>query len=256
MGTLDPLACGVFPIAISKATRLFDYSLDKKKRYTAIFDFGYTTDTLDIEGVKTYENSIVPNEKQLLNAASKLLGDILQIPPLYSAKCVNGKRAYDLARAGVEFELKPKLITIYRLDLIEKVSEYQYKFEIECSSGTYIRSIARDLAEICGTYGCMSYLERTATGTFYKNTAIELDVLLTKDKYEDYLISPIVAFPNFEIYNVSKEIKVDLINGKRLPFVVFRKPTFIMCNEELLGIAKIHSDELILETFLYEQKVD
>ena len=130
MGTLDPLACGILPIAVGKATRLFDYSLDKKKRYTAIFDFGYTTDTLDIEGVKTNESQVVPNIEQIKLAMTKLIGEMDQIPPLYSAKVVNGRRAYDLAREGVAFELKPKKITIYNIDLIEQISEYQYKFDI------------------------------------------------------------------------------------------------------------------------------
>ena len=90
---------------------------------------------------------------------------------MYSAKNVNGKRAYDLARAGIEFELKPKLITIHKLELVEQISDNRFKFDIVCSSGTYIRSIARDLASILNTYGCMSYLERTETGRFVKEIA-------------------------------------------------------------------------------------
>ena len=254
MGTLDPLACGVLPIAVGKATRLFDYSLEKKKRYIAIFDFGYTTDTLDIEGIKTNECSILPTLEQIKSAISKLIGDIDQIPPLYSAKVVNGRRAYDLAREGVEFELKPKKITIYDIQIIEQISEYQYKFDIECSSGTYIRAIARDIAELCGTYGCMSFLERTQTGVFKKESAIILDDLLDKDSCEEYLISPNNAFDNFDTYIVDDKTKIDLLNGKRPKINAFNKPTFILNNNELLGIARINSNELILDTFLYEGK--
>ena len=254
MGTLDPLACGILPIAVGKATRLFDYSLDKKKRYTAIFDFGYTTDTLDIEGVKTNESQVVPNIEQIKLAMTKLIGEMDQIPPLYSAKVVNGRRAYDLAREGVSFELKPKKITIYNIDLIEQISEYQYKFDIECSSGTYIRAIARDIAELCGTYGCMSFLERTETGVFKLDNSIKLDDLLEKSNCDDCLISPVDAFKNFDIYRVDDKTKVDLINGKRPSTTPFDKPTFIMFHDELLGIARTNSTELILDTFLYEQK--
>lgn len=254
LGTLDPLACGVLPIAVGKATRLFDYSLDKKKRYTAIFDFGYTTDTLDIEGAKTHESSIIPNFEQINFAITKLIGDVDQIPPLYSAKVVNGRRAYDLAREGIEFELKPKKITIYEINIIEQVSDYQYKFDIECSSGTYIRAIARDLAELCGTYGCMSYLERTETGVFKKDTAIKFEDLLAKNICDDCIISPVEAFSNFNICNIDENTKIDLLNGKRPNWNIFTEPTFITCNDQLLGIAKCNCNELILDTFLYKQK--
>ena len=254
MGTLDPLASGVLPIAIGKATRMFDYSLDKIKRYTAIFDFGYTTDTLDTDGVKTKENGLVPSIEQIKLTLTKLIGKINQIPPLYSAKCINGKRAYDLARAGIDFELKPKEITIYEIKLLEKVSNFQFKFDILCSSGTYIRAIARDIAEICGTYACMSYLERTETGNFTKDNSINLNDLLECDSYEQYIISPIEAFNNFDYYNIDKNTKNDLLNGKKTKCITFTKPTFIVYNNELLGVAKTNSDILILETFLYEQK--
>lgn len=254
LGTLDPLASGVLPIAIGKATRMFDYSLNKTKRYTAIFDFGYTTDTLDIEGTITQENGSIPTIQELEFASKKLLGSIDQIPPLYSAKCVNGRRAYDLAREGIEFELKPKTIKIYELKLIEQVSTTQYKFDIVCSSGTYIRAIARDLGELCGTYSCMSYLERTETGTFTKGSSIELNKLLEKENCENYIISPLDAFNNFAQYEVSKEVRNELLKGKRPKCQVFLEPTFIVCNKDIIGIAKCNVDELIIETFLYEVK--
>lgn len=254
MGTLDPLACGILPIAVGKATRLFDYSLDKKKRYTAIFDFGYTTDTLDTEGTKINESNVLPTIEGIKLAISQLIGDMNQIPPLYSAKVVNGRRAYDLAREGVDFELKPKKITIHNIGLIGQVSDFQYKFDIECSSGTYIRAIARDMAKLCGTYGCMSYLERTETGTFKLENAIKLEDLLGLSSCESCLISPIDSFKNFNTYQVDNKTKIDLINGKRPIIEPFTRPTFVLHDNELLGIAKVNSNELILDTFLYEQK--
>lgn len=254
LGTLDPMATGVLPIAIGKATRMFDYALNKTKRYIAIFDFGYTTDTLDVTGNITEKSDIIPSEEQLKKASENLLGEIAQVPPLYSAKCVNGRRAYDLARVGIEFTLKSKNVTIYKLDLIEKISENQYKFDIHCSSGTYIRSIARDLAELCDTYGCMSYLERYETGVFNKSTSISLEDILSKDNIDENLISIVDAFPNFDIININREIADDLLNGKRPKYQKLTNNTFVLCNNELLGIAKCNSEELILETFLYEQR--
>lgn len=254
MGTLDPLACGILPIAIGKATRLFDYSLDKKKRYTAIFDFGYTTDTLDIEGEKSKENGVVPTIDQIEDSFKHLIGEYEQIPPIYSAKCVNGRRAYDLARAGIDFELKPQKVIIYNIEILEKVSDFQYKFDIECSSGTYIRAIARDIAELCGTYGCMSYLERTETGVFKKDSSVKLEDLMNYDNCEKFLISPLEAFANFALCNIDEKIKIDLLNGKKQKWNAFEKPTFVVCNNELLGVARCNCNELILDTFLYEKK--
>ncbi len=254
MGTLDPLASGILPIAIGKATRMFDYSLNKTKIYTAIFDFGYTTDTLDIEGVKTNENSHIPSKEELIEASNKLLGEIEQVPPLYSAKCVNGKRAYELARQGVNFELKPKKITIFKIELVDQISDFQFKFDITCSSGTYIRAIGRDIAELCGTYACMSFLERTQTGNFDIDNSIQLEDILSKDNLDNYLITPVEAFSNFNTYNVSRDIANDIINGKRPKCEGFNVPTFILSDNILLGVARCNVPEIIIDTFLYEQK--
>lgn len=251
MGTLDPLACGILPIAIGKATRMFDYSLNKIKRYTAIFDFGYSTDSLDITGTKTETEGYIPSQSEIESKTSMLNGKIAQIPPIFSAKNVNGMRAYDLARNGVQFELKPKEITIYKLDLIEKVSEYQYKFDIVCSSGTYIRAIGRDLAKILNTHACMSFLERTETGNFKLESSIKFDDLLNIDNLQGSLMSIDEAFPDFDVIDIDSKLCEDVINGKRPDFQILVKPTFIRCNGHIVGVAKINSDKLILETFLY-----
>jgi len=255
MGTLDPLACGILPIAIGKATRLFDYSLNKTKRYTAIFDFGYTTNTLDITGEKTETDGYVPTIDDISKACHKLLGEISQIPPLFSAKNVNGVRAYDLARKGLDFELKPKVITIYKLEVIEQISDFQFKFDIICSSGTYIRAIARDISTLLDTYACMSYLERTETGNFNLNTSVQLNDLLEENvDIRNYIISPIDAFPNFDKVEIDADTFNKLINGKKIQYRIFVNDTFVLHNKELVGVARRNSRELVLDTFLYETK--
>ena len=255
MGTLDPLACGILPIALGKATRLFDYSLNKTKRYTAVFDFGYTTDTLDITGEKTETYGYVPSINEISKACQKLLGEISQIPPRFSAKNVNGVRAYDLARKGLEFELKPKTITIYQLEVLEQLSDFQFKFDIICSSGTYIRSIARDIATLLDTYACMSYLERTETGNFNLVSSVSLNDLLEDNvDINQYIISPIDVFSNFDSVEIDSYTFNDLINGKRPKYRKFVNNTFVLHNNELVGVARKNSDELILDTFLYETK--
>lgn len=252
MGTLDPMACGILPIAIGKATRLFEYSLDKTKRYTAIFDFGYTTDTLDTTGEEISRHEIDINENELKVKCLDLIGENAQIPPIYSAKNVNGRRAYDLAREGVEFELKPKNITIFKLDLIEKVGKNRYKFDIICSSGTYIRAIARDLAKLCSTWGCMSYLERTETGIFKIDTSNNLDSILQATDISEFLLSPLEVFKNFGVCNISDKQAKDLIDGKVVPYPTFDRETFIINNGNIIGVAKPNLDEIKLTTFLYE----
>ena len=251
MGTLDPLACGILPIAVGKATRMFDYSLNKIKRYTAVFDFGYTTDSLDITGQKTENEGYIPSQDEIENATKKLIGKISQIPPIFSAKNVNGMRAYDLARSGVKFELKPKEIIIYKLDLIEKISDYQYKFDILCSSGTYIRAIGRDIANLLNTYACMSFLERTETGNFKLDTSILFDDILTSNDLANTLMTVSDAFPDFDIIDIDKSMYNDVINGKRPKFEKISKNTFIRCDNNIIGVAKLNSEHLILDTFLF-----
>ena len=153
MGTLDPLACGILPIAVGKATRLFDYSLDKKKRYTAIFDFGYSTDTLDIEGVKEKECGVIPTIEQIKSAMHKLIGEIDQIPPKYSAKCIDGKRGYQLARKGVEFELAPKKVTVLSAECLRQTDEDEFEFTMPLLVGENPDNIITELYENNTTQG-------------------------------------------------------------------------------------------------------
>ncbi len=186
MGTLDPLASGVLPVAIGNACRLFEYFSDKKKTYLARFRFGVTTETLDGEGEKIFRGD-VPAESQIQAALPSLRGKIPQIPPAYSAKSVNGVRSYALARAGKQAELAPKTVEVFSFRLIEQTAPDEFSFEIVCGSGTYIRALARDLAARLGTYAYMSRLERTASGVFHIESAVDLDKL-TAENLHEYMI--------------------------------------------------------------------
>ena len=212
MGTLDPLANGVLPVALGKSTRLFDYLLDKDKTYVATFAFGYETDTLDLEGKVVRTSNYIPSEAELTEKFSALIGDIMQVPPVFSAKCVNGKRSYQLARKGEEFELPPKKVTINSIKLIDKVSDGEYRFEISCKGGTYIRSIVRDLAALCGTVGTMTDLVRTKSGVFEIENSVKAEDFISADDKEDFLIAPesVVFYP--EIHLNERE-SVRLFNG-------------------------------------------
>ena len=147
LGTLDPLASGVLPICLGKATRLFDLFLQKDKSYVAHIEFGKLTDSLDIDGKVISENGKVPSREEILNVLPKFIGKISQMPPSFSSKVINGVRAYKLARLGQEVQLKPCDVTITKLELLSQINENTYEFLVGCSSGTYIRSLARDIAE-------------------------------------------------------------------------------------------------------------
>lgn len=198
MGTLDPLACGVLPVGIGNAARLFDYFLQKEKRYSARFVFGATTGTLDREG-EIVRGGRVPSADEIASALPAFIGEIMQTPPRYSAVSVNGRRGYDLARSGQNFELSAKKVRIASFTLREQTAPDEFAFDIVCGGGTYIRSLARDLAEALGTKGYMSYLCRTASGVFTCETSVPFDSL-TAENIRDYIIptDSVLPFPVLE----------------------------------------------------------
>jgi tRNA pseudouridine55 synthase len=172
-GTLDPLAAGVLVICVGTATRLIEYVQRMPKTYVGTFLLGRESDTEDIEGqVAELADPPRPTFEQLASAAAKLTGEILQRPPAFSALKVAGKRAYSLARQGKPVDLKPRPITVHRME----IKSYRYPevvLEVQCGGGTYIRSLGRDLAESLGTAAVMSALTRTAIGSFRLAEAID-----------------------------------------------------------------------------------
>ncbi len=197
MGTLDPMAQGVLPVGVGKASRLFQYLLDKQKTYVARFIFGKTTDTLDITGNVTDTTSVIPDLKAIDSVLKKFIGEIDQIPPKYSAKCIDGKRGYQLARKGVEFELEPKKVTILDIRCLAQTAENEFEFEIDCKGGTYIRSLARDIALECGSLGVMSSLDRTRAGIFDYTNGVTVEELMDSNDVEKFIIPAdrAVSFP-------------------------------------------------------------
>lgn len=251
-GTLDPMASGVLPLAIGKATRLFEYSLSKKKGYIATFKFGEITDTLDATGSILSSTDTIPSKADILAILPSFIGEQSQMPPQYSAKNVNGRRAYDLAREGIEFELKPKEICIYKFDMIEELGSNEFSFYIECSSGTYIRAIGRDLAEKLGSLATMTSLNRVMAGEFNIDNAIDLDKCLECDNIDKILLAP------QDIFKFLGKIDIDAIeysklrNGIRLTYGSIPKDSFVTCDGVLVGIAKKDDKILKLDTFLGE----
>ena len=182
MGTLDPNATGVLVVGVGRANRLFDIMLQKRKTYVATFSFGYETKTLDSESnVIVQRSEHIPTEEEINANISKMIGKQEQIAPLYSAKSINGTRAYMLARSGKQAEIKPHNIEIYSFKLLEKISDNSFSFEIECSGGTYIRSICRDFAKILNSCATMTALKRTKCGDFLIENSKKIDEIEEKD---------------------------------------------------------------------------
>ncbi|MBQ8375313.1 MAG: tRNA pseudouridine(55) synthase TruB [Clostridia bacterium] len=191
MGTLDPLASGVLPVGVGNATRLFDYFLEKKKEYIAEFTFGVSSDTLDSTGELVFGGRI-PSAEEIVQTLPSLCGEVLQMPPKYSAKNIGGKRGYELARAGIEFELQPKRVRIDEMELLEQTEEKTFRIRIVCGGGTYIRSIGRDLAESLGTNAVMSSLRRVQSGAFTLANALPFSFFLNEELSIEELESKII----------------------------------------------------------------
>ena len=166
MGTLDPYGTGVLLIGINRGTKLFDEYLKKKKTYIATFNFNYETDTLDSEGkIINYSNKIT-TKKDIKKILPNYIGKYLQMPPNFSAKKIKGKRACDLTREGKQVELKAKEIEVYDIKIIDELDNQIFVFKIDCSAGTYIRSLCRDISHSTTTYATMVSIIRTKCGDF------------------------------------------------------------------------------------------
>jgi tRNA pseudouridine55 synthase len=175
-GTLDPMATGVLPLAIGRATRLAQFLTASDKQYIATIQLGLTTDTYDVTGRELTRAHAAPARDEVLHALQGLSGDYLQAPPPYSAKRVDGKRAYDLARAARPVQPAAVPVTVRRLELIELTGD-RATVDVTCSAGFYVRSLAYDLGERLGVGGCLQALRRTRSGEFGVEDAVTMAVL-------------------------------------------------------------------------------
>lgn len=219
-GTLDPLACGVLPICVGKATKLVDYIMKDYKIYKTTLKLGVTTDTYDREGKVLKESEINVSEERVLNEIENFKGDIEQIPPMYSALKVNGKKLYELARKGIEVERKSRPITIYSIENI--VIDMPYvTMEIKCSKGTYIRSLCYDIGENLKCGATMWELERTASGEFTKENSIKLEEL-SEEKLSEYILPMEKALHNFKKIHFKESVEKLLLNGVAInnPYII------------------------------------
>lgn len=247
-GTLDPFATGVLPVAIGKATKLIEY-LDDDKEYLATVQFGKNTQTYDIEGeiTEVFEKKV--SGEEIEDALKTFEGEISQVPPIYSAIKVNGRKLYEYARKGEEVEIKPRKVFISKIELQEFDYETQVaKIVVDCSKGTYIRSIAYDLGKILGCGAYLTALERTKAGCFNVETSVKLDTLQESNTVLQNLLNPLEVM-SLPVYELSDSERIKVQHGmaiknhgcKNLDIV------FLIYSGKIYAIGKVEQDKILVK---------
>lgn len=207
-GTLDPLATGVLPIALGKATRLIPFVMDDTKTYEFDIKWGVETDTDDLAGSEVATSDVRPKKEEILKILPKFMGEIVQTPSAFSAIKIKGERAYDLARSGKQVDIPKRKITIHKLDLI-KNSKSEASFVAKVSKGTYIRTLAHDIAHALKTVGVVTRLHRIQDGPFEIGQAVSLE--------GDLKILPMeCVLGNLQRLDVSDEMALRILHGQRI----------------------------------------
>lgn len=249
-GTLDPFAEGVLPICIGKSTRLIEY-LDDDKAYIGTVQFGSATTTYDIEGEisKTSDKKItIEDLEQIL---SQFRGEIEQIPPIYSAIKINGKKLYEYARKGETVDIKPRKVNISKLEIVNFNKENQTaELLIECSKGTYIRSIANDIGEALNCYGHLIKLVRIKAGKFSLKDTKKIEELETIEEIEKNLIYPL-EYLNFPKYELNESEKEKVSHGMSIEINASDGLITLIQNNELIAVCSIENKKAkMLKVFI------
>lgn len=219
-GTLDPDAVGVLPVCFGNATKLCDMLTDKSKEYEACMLLGVTTDTLDMSGQVLTEKPVEVSEEAVREAIMSFVGGYDQIPPMYSALKVNGKKLYELAREGKEIERKPRRVEIPMIEIVS-MELPKVVFKVSCSKGTYIRSLCADIGDKLGCGAAMESLKRTRVGTFLIENALtlaQIEEAMAKSCVEDYVLASDEVFMEYPGAVVKPEFDKVLANGNKLIF--------------------------------------
>ena len=211
-GTLDPMATGVLPVFVGRATRGVEFFEHAEKTYEAVIRFGITTDTEDISGTQLTRQEVHLTEEEFLAVLPKFRGEIMQVPPMYSALKINGQKLVDLARKGKEVERQPRPITIHELEMVEFGGETA-KVRVRCSKGTYIRTLCKDIGEALGCGGCMAALRRVQAGEYTIEEAVPLQTLLETENAEQYLRAVDTMFRGFPAVTLSEKQELRCRNG-------------------------------------------
>ena len=211
-GTLDPMATGVLPVFVGRATRGVEFFEHAEKTYVATLRLGITTDTEDISGTVLEEKKVHISEAEFLGILPQFRGNIQQIPPMYSAVKINGQKLCDLARKGREVERQPRQIQIFRLECLE-FSGTEARLLVHCSKGTYIRTLCKDIGQALGCGGCMAALRRVTAGEYTIEEAVPLQQLLEAEDPTPYLRSVDSMFRNYPAVTLTEKQALRCRNG-------------------------------------------
>ena len=211
-GTLDPMATGVLPVFVGRATRGVEFFEHAEKTYETLLLPGLTTDTEDITGTVLRKQEVSLTEDQVEAVLHKFRGEIMQVPPMYSALKVGGQKLCDLARKGQEIARKPRPVTIFELEFLG-FQEGMVRLRVRCSKGTYIRTLCKDIGEALGCGGCMAQLRRTSAGSYGIDDAVPLQTLLDTQEPEKYLRTVDTMFAQYEAVTLSPNQETRCRNG-------------------------------------------
>ena len=216
-GTLDPMATGVLPVFVGRATRAVEFFEHAEKTYETVLRFGQRTDTQDITGTVLEERPVNLTEQNVLDALPAFRGEILQVPPMYSALKVNGQKLYDLARKGKQVERQPRKITVHELELLDFDGQ-NARLRVRCSKGTYIRTLCEDIGNALGCLGCMAELRRTQAGEYTAEQAVPLETLLEAEHPEEFLLSMDSMFLHYPAVTLTSKQELRCRNGNSFTF--------------------------------------
>ena len=257
-GTLDPEASGVLPLMIGRAARLFDYLVEKEKTYVAQLKPGYATDTQDAHGTVVAGEGERVTRAQLNAVLPQFVGDIAQIPPMYSALKRDGQKLCDLARQGIDVKVEPRPTQVYAIDVLHENADGSFMLQIRCGRGTYIRTLCSDIGEALGTKAHMGVLLRTQTGMFTLDEAHTIEEIDAAEDLEPLLVAmdqPLGHLPRLDVQPKAERF---VRNGNKLTRreligdIQPDRPTRLYLNDQFCGIGRFEGENLKFDAMLLE----
>lgn len=231
-GTLDPEASGVLPVMIGRATRLLDYLPEEKKIYVCEIAFAGATDTQDAQGVLTEQSRGIPDESELLEAIQHYTGDVIQIPPMYSAIKRGGIPLYKAARRGMEIDVETRRVNIQSIEMMGKCSPDSWRLRVTCSRGTYIRTLCHDIGQYLNKPAHMRFLLRTFSAGFSINESVLLEELTDINDVKNHLIRLDYPLEHIPVFHADISDKLHILNGKAIHY-----------SGEISGIVRVYLED-------------
>lgn len=259
-GTLDPQACGVLPVMVGKASRLFDYIVEKEKVYIAQFIPGYATDTQDAQGVIVRGEGQKVTREAIESVLPRFIGTIMQAPPMYSALKKDGRKLCDLARAGETVDVPARAVRIDALEVREALDDGSFLLCVRCGRGTYVRTLVQDIGDALGCCAHMGYLLRARTGIFSIDDAHTVEEITQSEQLDGMLLPMDAPLAHLARVNIRAEGRRLLENGNAIPARLYalegegRGPLRVYFEDEFVGIAHCEGDVLRFDAMLWERK--